>query len=112
MSLRLGQKIHCLGGKQYRRSPSDWRATCRFPDLEVEDLLGGEHPGNLAFGFWKFGLSSRARAPSSCSVCEYLKEVNKGAPSRPFALRRSSQLARNIKVTHPWEVVEETVLSD
>ena len=58
------------------------------------------------------GLSSRARAPSSCFVCEYLKEVNKGAPSRPFALRRSSQVARNIKVTHPWEVVEETVLSD
>jgi len=25
------------------------------------------------------------------------KEVNKGAPSRPFALRRSSQLTRNIK---------------
>ena len=35
------------------------------------------------------------------------KEVDIGAPSRPFALRRSSQLARNIKGTHlrirtPW----------
>jgi len=35
------------------------------------------------------------------------KEMNKGEPSRPFALRRSSQLARNIKGTHlrigtPW----------
>jgi len=46
-------------------------------------------------------LSLRARAPSSCSVCEYLKEVNIGAPLRPFALRRSSQLARNIKGDTP-----------
>ena len=29
------------------------------------------------------------------------KEVNKGAPSQPFALRRSSQLARNIKDDAP-----------
>jgi len=29
------------------------------------------------------------------------KEVNKGAPSRPFALHRSSQLARNIKGDTP-----------
>jgi len=43
------------------------------------------------------GLSLRARAPSSCFVRGYLKEVNKGASSRPFALRRLSQLARNIK---------------
>ena len=54
------------------------------------------------------GLSLRARAPSSCSVCEYLKEVNKGAPSRPFALRRSSQLARNTKVTENCVIISMT----
>ena len=36
------------------------------------------------------GLSSRAREPSLCSVRDTWKEVDKGAPSRPFALRRSS----------------------
>ena len=67
--------------------------------------------GRLTGIVFAHGLSLRAREPSSCSVCEYLKEVNKGAPSRPFALRRSSQLARNIKGTHPWEVVKKTVLN-
>ena len=33
----------------------------------------------------------------SASSLSTWKEVHKGAPSRPFALRRSSQLARNIK---------------
>jgi len=51
------------------------------------------------------GLSLRASAPSSYSVCEYLKEVNKGAPSRPFAVRRSSQLARNTKVTENCTII-------
>ena len=54
------------------------------------------------------GLSLRARAPSSCSVCEHLKEVNKGAPSRPFALRRSSRLARNTKVTENCTIISMT----
>jgi len=36
---------------------------------------------------------------SALSVSTW-KEVNKGAPSQPFALRRSSQLARNIKRWH------------
>jgi len=54
------------------------------------------------------GLSSRARAPSSCSFCEYLKEVKKGVPSRSFALRRSSQLARNTKVTENCMIISMT----
>ena len=58
--------------------------------------------GRLTRDVFARGLSSRARAPSFCTACVYLKKkVNKGVPSRPFALRRSSQLVRNIKVTHP-----------
>ena len=54
------------------------------------------------------GLFLRVRAPSSCSVCEYLKEVNKRAPSQPFVLRRSSQLARNTKVTENCMIISMT----
>ena len=60
---------------------------------------------NVPIGW--LGLSLRVACPHelghfrSAPFVSTWKEVNKGSPSRPFALQRSSQLARNIKGDTP-----------
>ena len=70
--------------------------------------VGAKCSGRLTWVVFTSGLYSRARAPSFSLVYEYLKKKNKGAPSRPFALRRSSQLARNTKVTENCMIISIT----
>jgi len=72
--------------------------------------------------FWLFMVVPAGRPGSSlCAACpnelghlrsasfvSTWKKKNKGAPSRPFALRRSSQLARNTKVTRDCMIISMT----
>ena len=45
-SLRVWVRILRLWGERYRRPPSGWRRTYRFPGLELADLPGTEHLGS------------------------------------------------------------------
>ena len=66
------------------RSPSTWRRKSPVP---------AGWPGSSLRVACPHELGDLRSAPSVSTW----KEVNKGAPSRPFELQRSSQLTRNIK---------------
>ena len=98
-NLRAGTRLETATGTEN---------LCGGTDVYFGPTVGARCSGRLTWVVFMRALSSRARAPSFCLVYEYLKKKNKGAPSRPFALRRSSQLARNTEVTRDCMIVSMT----